>query len=95
MEPTNFSEDNIYGFNLSGTFSIDQNVIREPIFDCYGNTIGFINNKGQQIKLIVGLEIIDESNSNERDVTNGKEMEAEGFELIMYDESSFEPPESI
>ena len=75
-----------YLFNVTGGFDI--NAAFTPELDATGTVRAFTTPKGEEVRLIVALEI--ESGGKCRYVTSEQAMAEEGFANLEYDHTDFE-----
>ena len=76
-----------YLFDVSGGYSVHTSLI--PVLDQVGNIVGFSNEKGETIRLVVALEVEAADGSDHRYVTKETEMEELGLTCLDYEKCDF------
>ena len=77
-----------YGFNVTGSFSIDSDL---PVVESFDKrVVGFKLSDGRTVRLVVALEVESEDGSKFGYITSEKAMGNLGFRCLDYERLEFE-----
>jgi ribosomal protein L37E len=80
--------DTTFKFAVTGGFTIIRG--RAPILAADGGVVGFQTPEGEEVKLVVALEVASKDGKDYRYVTDSSKMDDLGFQCLDYDRTDFE-----